>query len=81
MHNSIIGAYLNLGVLMKIADLTPQNRKALFGWYMYDWANSGFATSISVAILPVYFVVLFQNSLGNSTSIWSFNFTASSMCS
>ena len=66
---------------MKISDLTPQNRKSLLGWYMYDWANSGFATSISVAILPVYFVVLFQNSLGNSASIWSFNFTASSMWS
>ena len=54
---------------MKISDLTPQNRKSLFGWYMYDWANSGFATSISTAILPVYFVILFQEALGNSTSI------------
>ena len=66
---------------MKISDLTPQNRKSLFGWYMYDWANSGFATSISVAILPVYFVILFQDALGNSTSILSLNFTASSMWS
>ena len=66
---------------MKISDLTPQNRKSLLGWYMYDWANSGFATSISTAILPVYFVILFQDALGNSTSIWSFNFTASSMWS
>ena len=66
---------------MKISDLTPQNRKSLFGWYMYDWANSGFATSISTAILPVYFVILFQDALGNSTSILSLNFTASSMWS
>ena len=66
---------------MKISDLTPQNRKSLFGWYMYDWANSGFATSISAAILPVYFVILFQDALGNSTSILSLNFTASSMWS
>jgi len=66
---------------MKISDLTPQNRKSLFGWYMYDWANSGFATSISTAILPVYFVILFQDALGNSTSVLSFNFTASSMWS
>ena len=48
---------------------------------MYDWANSGFATSISTAILPVYFVALFQDALGNSTSIWAFDFTASSMWS
>ena len=66
---------------MKISDLTPQNRKSLFGWYMYDWANSGFATSISTAILPVYFVILFQDALGNSTSILSLDFTASSMWS
>ncbi len=33
-------------------------RKAWFGWCMYDWANSAFATVILAAVLPVYFVTL-----------------------
>ena len=27
----------------------------IFGWAMYDWANSAYATTLMVAILPVYF--------------------------
>lgn len=33
-------------------------RKAWFGWCMYDWANSAFATVILSAVLPVYFATL-----------------------
>lgn len=33
-------------------------RKAWFGWCMYDWANSAFATVILAAVLPVYFTTL-----------------------
>jgi len=33
-------------------------RKAKFGWCLYDWANSAFATVILAAVLPVYFVSL-----------------------
>ena len=32
------------------------NRSELRAWALYDWANSGFATSIMGAILPIYFV-------------------------
>ena len=31
------------------------NKKEKFGWCLYDWANSAFATTILAAILPVYF--------------------------
>ena len=31
------------------------DRKVVRAWYMYDWANSAFATSIMVAILPWYY--------------------------
>jgi len=31
------------------------NNKEKFGWCLYDWANSAFATTILAAILPVYF--------------------------
>ncbi len=32
--------------------------RAWFGWCMYDWANSGFATVIMAAVFPVYFASL-----------------------
>lgn len=31
------------------------DRKVIFGWAMYDWANSAYSTTIAVAILPMYF--------------------------
>ncbi len=31
------------------------DKKQVFGWAMYDWANSAFATTVSVAIFPIYF--------------------------
>ena len=36
----------------------PTKKQAWFGWCMYDWANSAFATIILSAVLPVYFVAL-----------------------
>lgn len=31
------------------------DKKVIFGWAMYDWANSAYMTTIAVAILPMYF--------------------------
>ncbi|MHB8809438.1 MAG: MFS transporter [Desulfobulbaceae bacterium] len=31
------------------------DRRVIFGWAMYDWANSAYSTTIAVAILPMYF--------------------------
>jgi UMF1 family MFS transporter len=42
---------------MKLSPTTTEKR-AIFAWCMYDWANSAFATSILAAILPVYFASL-----------------------
>ena len=36
----------------------PTKKQAWFGWCMYDWANSSFATVILASVLPVYFVTL-----------------------
>jgi len=38
--------------------LDTQRKKAWFGWCMYDWANSAFATVILASVLPVYFASL-----------------------
>ncbi len=75
------------GVGMSTAELgitkgdERSRKRAVHGWCMYDWANSAFATSIGTAILPVYFVVLFKDAFGQSTTLLGFTFTGSSMWS
>ena len=46
---------------------------------MYDWANSGFATSAGTAILPVYFVALFRDAFGPEAQVLGFTLTGSSV--
>ncbi|UCH23438.1 MAG: MFS transporter [Deltaproteobacteria bacterium] len=31
------------------------NRKAIWGWAMYDWANSAFATTVMAGFFPIFF--------------------------
>ena len=31
------------------------NRQAIFGWAMYDWANSAFATTVMASFFPIFF--------------------------
>lgn len=31
------------------------NPKTIFGWCMYDWANSAYVTTVAVGLLPYYF--------------------------
>ena len=66
---------------MQLQALTKQQRKIIRAWCMYDWANSGFATSGIAAILPVYFVFLFKDALGNEAVFLGISFTGSSMWS
>jgi UMF1 family MFS transporter len=62
------------------------HKKTVFGWCMYDWANSAFATTILAAVLPIYFVSIVPEGgvditiLGITvhafaTPLWSFSIT------
>ncbi len=31
------------------------DKKSIFGWCMYDWANSAYITTVHAALLPIYF--------------------------
>ena len=64
-----------------IGELTAKQRRVIRAWCMYDWANSAFATSGTVAIFPFYFVFLFNDALGESASFMGIAFTGSSMWS
>jgi UMF1 family MFS transporter len=56
------------------------DRKIIFGWCMYDWANSAFATTILAALLPAYFAgevvgpdgVIIAGTLYSATALWGF---------
>jgi UMF1 family MFS transporter len=35
--------------------MQKDNKKAIFGWAMYDWANSAFATTVMAGFFPIFF--------------------------
>ena len=63
-------------------------KRELFGWSMYDFANSGYATTIIASVLPIYFVSIVPeggvsfNFLGNSillkaSALWAYTMSFS----
>ena len=65
----------------RVRDLSPQQRRVIRGWCMYDWANSAFSTSGTAAIFPVYFVLIFKAATGDNTDLFGFSMTGSSIWS
>ena len=62
------------------------DKKTIFGWCMYDWANSAYVTTVMTALLPNYFALAIVgengikvgNTLVSATSMWGYmvSFTA-----
>lgn len=59
--------------------MDKQQRKAIFGWCLYDWANSSFATVVLAAVLPVYFASLVPESGATLPFFSAHKFTAVSL--
>ena len=59
------------------SQLSKAEKKIIRAWCMYDWANSAFFTSIVSAIMPIYFVGLYRESLGSGVGFFNFQFSAS----
>jgi MFS transporter, UMF1 family len=50
---------------MSEENLFPKNdRKEIFGWMLYDWANSAFFTAVIGVLIGPYLLSLAQNSVG-----------------
>jgi UMF1 family MFS transporter len=58
----------------------PQEKKAVWGWALYDWANSAFATTVMAGFFPIFFkqywshgtdVIVSTAQLGFSNSVAS----------
>ena len=53
------------------------NKKTVFGWTMYDWANSAFATTIMAAVLPTFYSTVAGASLEKTTATAYWGYTQS----
>lgn len=52
---------------------SPKNdRREIFGWMMYDWANSAFSTTVAGVMLGQYVTRLAQVALGDNGTLVSF---------
>ena len=57
------------------------NKRIIFGWCMYDWANSAYITTVATGILPAYFAgevvgpegIKIGNTGYSATTLWGFN--------
>lgn len=41
---------------MRHTETVKNDPQTIFGWCMYDWANSAYATTVLVGLLPYYFI-------------------------
>jgi len=57
------------------------NPQAVRGYAYYDWAKSSFETSVTVAVLPIWFSYLFLKANGLTTNIGSIDFTSDAIWS
>ncbi len=59
-------ALLNDGAPPQQHDGVKNNRREVFGWMMYDWANSAFSTTVAGVMLGQYVTRLAQDALGEN---------------
>jgi UMF1 family MFS transporter len=57
------------------------NPEAVRGYAYFDWAKSSFETSVTVAVLPLWFAYLFLKANGLTTTIGSIDFTSDAIWS
>lgn len=68
-------------LLKRLGGIFGLNRRELWAWASYDIANSAFATTIMVAILPIYFSDVIASELGRqkASSLWAYLAAASTL--
>ncbi|MFN3329464.1 MAG: MFS transporter, partial [Pyrinomonadaceae bacterium] len=57
--------------------LPKNDRKEIFGWLMYDWANSAFYTTVISVLLGPYLTALAQADVGEQGVIFDLGFLGS----
>ena len=65
----------------KLKNLPDDKEKAISGYGFYDWGKSAFECSVTLAIIPVWYTVLFLKANGLTVSIFSQSMTADAVLS
>ena len=50
--------------------IKPNQRREIFGWMLYDWANSAFYTTVISVMLGPYLISLAESSVGKEGVIF-----------
>jgi UMF1 family MFS transporter len=58
--------------MVKKDQFSKNDRREVFGWVVYDWANSGFSTTVVAALFGEYLTRLAQAAVGENGVIYSF---------
>ncbi len=58
-------------------EMMKNDRREIFGWLMYDWANSVFYTTVVGVLLGPYLTSLAQANVGENGTIFDFGFLGS----
>ena len=59
------------------ADAPVNDRREIFGWMLYDWANSAFYTTVVGALLGPYLIALAQSDVGRTGVVLNLGFLGS----
>lgn len=63
---------MSVASAQRIESTPPVNdRREIFGWMMYDWANSAFSTTVAGALLAPYLTSLAQTAVGENGVVLS----------
>src|SRR5215467_9288977 len=54
--------------------LPINDKHEIFGWAMYDWANSAFSTTVAGALLSPYITTLAQSAVGDNGIVFNLGF-------
>ena len=54
-------------------------RRTIWSWCLYDWANSAFTTLVVTFVYSAYFTSAFADDPGRGTALWSRGITASAL--
>ena len=65
----------------KLKDLPDDKEKAISGYGFYDWGKSAFECSVTLAIIPIWYTILFFEANGLTASIFSQTMTADAVMS
>ena len=65
----------------KLENLPEDKEKAISGYGFYDWGKSAFECSVTLAIIPVWYTLLFLKANGLTVSLFSQSMTADAVLS